>query len=411
MAHIRAFEAIRPVRSKVHLVATRPYYSYKKNVLKAKLEDNPYTFLHIINPEFGAQIKTKPNSRARFFQVKQKFEQFKAAGILITDEHAHLYIYRQSKDGFVVSGFFAGVSVDDYLTGKIKKHEQTLTAREDVFTSYLDVVGFNAEPVLLTYEGQKPIQAILDTYLLTRSEYEFTTTDRITHEVWVLNPTDAAYICSAFEKVPALYIADGHHRCASSARYTQQLREKGASYPTAANFFLGYLVDENDVQIAAFHRLLRSTNGLDLKGLIAILSNEGTVETMASALLPDKKHDIHIYMDSTWLKFRPNLHFINDQDPVEQLDAFILSDLILKPIFGITDLKTTEQLEFLPGIEPIEKIIEYIDTKKFEVAFLLHPARISDIKKVADAGMNMPPKSTWVEPKLRSGLTIYSLTT
>jgi uncharacterized protein (DUF1015 family) len=411
MAHIRAFEAIRPVRSKVHLVATRPYYSYKKNVLKAKLEDNPYTFLHIINPEFGAQIKTKPNSRARFFQVKQKFEQFKAAGILITDEHAHLYIYRQSKGGFVVSGFFAGVSVDDYLNGKIKKHEQTLTAREDIFTSYLDVVGFNAEPVLLTYEGQKPIQAILDTYLLTRPEYEFTTTDRITHEVWVLNPTDAAYICSAFEKVHALYIADGHHRCASSARYTQQLREKGESYPTAANFFLGYLVDENDVQIAAFHRLLRSTNGLDLKGLIAILSNEGTVETMASALLPEKKHDIHIYMDSTWLKFRPNLHFINDQDPVEQLDAFILSDLILKPIFGITDLKTTEQLEFLAGIEPIEKIIEYIDTKKFEVAFLLHPARISDIKKVADAGMNMPPKSTWVEPKLRSGLTIYSLTT
>ena len=411
MAHIRAFEAIRPVRSKVHLVATRPYYSYKKNVLKAKLEDNPYTFLHIINPEFGAQIKTKSNSRARFIQVKQKFEQFKAAGILVTDEQAHLYIYRQSKDGFIVSGFFAGVSVDDYLTGKIKKHEQTLTAREDIFTSYLDVVGFNAEPVLLTYEGQKSIQAILDTYLLTRPEYEFTTTDRITHEVWVLNPTDAAFICSAFEKVPALYIADGHHRCASSARYTQQLREKGESYPTAANFFLGYLVDENDVQIAAFHRLLRSTNGLDLKGLIAILANEGSVETMASALLPEKKHDIHIYMDSTWLKFRPNLHFINDQDPVEQLDAFILSDLILKPIFGITDLKTTEQLEFLPGIEPIEKIIEYVDAKKFEVAFLLHPARISDIKKVADAGMNMPPKSTWVEPKLRSGLTIYSLTT
>jgi uncharacterized protein (DUF1015 family) len=411
MAHIRAFQGIRPVRSKVHLVATRPYYSYKKNVLKAKLEDNPYTFLHIINPEFGAQIKTKPNSRDRFLQVKQKFEQFKAEGILITDQETQLYIYRQSKDGFVVSGFFAGVSIDDYLNGKIKKHEQTLTAREDIFTNYLDVVGFNAEPVLLTYEGQAPIQNVLDSYLLTRPEYEFTTTDRITHEVWLLSPTDANAVCTAFEKVPALYIADGHHRCASSARYTQQLREKGATYPLAANYFLGYLVDENDVQIAAFHRLLRSTNGLDLKGLVAILSNEGTIETLGSALLPEKKHDIHIYIDGTWLKFTPNLHFINDQDPIEQLDAFILSDLILKPIFGIIDLKTTDQIEFVPGNEPIEKIIDYVDTKKFEVAFLLHPASISDIKKVADAGMNMPPKSTWVEPKLRSGLTIYSLAT
>jgi len=397
------------VRSKVHLVATRPYYSYKKNVLKAKLEDNPFTFLHIINPEFGAQIKTKPNSTERFLQVKQRFNAFLDAGILTTDRAPQLYIYRQTREGFVVSGFFAGVSVDDYLDGSIKIHEQTLTAREDVFTNYLHTVGFNAEPVLLTYEGQAPIQQMLDTYLATRPEYEFTTTDCITHEVWLLSPSDSELVCEAFQKVPALYIADGHHRSASSARYTQQLREKGATYPDAANYFLGYLVDEREVQIAAFHRLLKSTNGLDLKGLIAILANEGKVETLAGAQLPAQKHDIHIYMENTWLKFRPNLHFINDQDPIETLDSFILSDLILKPIFGIIDLKTTDQIEFVPGNEPLQKMIDAIDTKKFEVAFLLHPASIADVKKVADAGLNMPPKSTWVEPKLRSGLTIYSL--
>ena len=172
---------------------------------------------------------------------------------------------------------------------------------------------------------------------------------------------------------------------------------------------MGYLVDEKEVQISAFHRLLKSTNGLDLKGLMGILSNEGSVEKLAGPQLPEKKHDIHIYMDQTWLKFRPNLHFINDQDPIETLDSFILSDLILKPIFGIIDLKTSDQVEFVPGIEPLQKIIDTIDAKKFEVAFLLHPASIEDVKKVADAGLNMPPKSTWVEPKLRSGLTIYSL--
>lgn len=409
MAQIRAFKAIRPVRNKVHLVATRPYYSYKKNVLKAKLEDNPYTFLHIINPEFGATVKTKPNSTERFLQVRQKFELFKQTGILQTDAQAHIYIYRQTKEDFAVSGFFVGVSVDDYLNGSIKIHEQTLTAREDIFTNYLETVGFNAEPVLLTYEGTEPIRNLLETYLSTRPEYEFTTTDRITHELWLMSAEDTAFICDAFAQIPALYIADGHHRSASSVRYAQHLRAQNKPYPDAANYFLAYLVEEKAVQISAFHRLLKSTNGLALKGFEAILANEGLVERLPNACLPTNKHDIHIYMDKTWLRFSPNLNFINDQDPIETLDSFILSDLILKPIFGIIDLKTSDQVEFVPGNEALEKITESIDSAKFEVAFFLHPADIEDVKKVADAGLNMPPKSTWVEPKLRSGLTIYSL--
>ncbi|MFM7007626.1 MAG: DUF1015 domain-containing protein [Flavobacteriales bacterium] len=409
MAQIRAFKAIRPVRNKVHLVATRPYYSYKKNVLKAKLEDNPYTFLHIINPEFGATVKTKPNSTARFEQVRQKFELFKQTGILQTDAQAHIYIYRQVKANHTVSGFFVGVSVDDYLNGNIKIHEQTLTAREDIFTNYLETVGFNAEPVLLTYEGKEPIRVMLESYLETRPEYEFTTTDRITHELWLMSTEDTVFLCDVFAQIPALYIADGHHRSASSVRYAQHLRAQNKPYPNAANYFLAYLVEEKAVQISAFHRLLKSTNGLDLKGLEAILANEGSVERLSTACLPAKKHEIHIYMDKTWLRFSPNLNFINDQDPIETLDSFILSDLILKPIFGIIDLKTSDQVEFIPGNEALEKITESVDSSKFEVAFFLHPATIEDVKKVADAGLNMPPKSTWVEPKLRSGLTIYSL--
>jgi uncharacterized protein (DUF1015 family) len=169
------------------------------------------------------------------------------------------------------------------------------------------------------------------------------------------------------------------------------------------------LVDEQTVQIAAFHRLLKSTNGLDLAGLKAILANEGEIELIDHACVPTQKHEIHLYMEKTWFKFKPNLNFINDQDPVETLDSFILSDLILKPIFGITDLKTTDQITFVPGNEPLEKMTEAVDSKKYQLAFLLHPASMTDVKKVADAGLNMPPKSTWVEPKLRSGLTIYSL--
>lgn len=409
MAKIRAFNAIRPVRNKVHLVATRPYYSYKKNVLKAKLEDNPYTFLHIINPEFGATIKTKPNSKERFLQVRQKFELFKQAGILQTDQSPHLYIYRQSKENFIVAGLIAGVSVDDYLNGSIKKHEQTITAREDVFTSYLDIVGFNAEPVLLTYEGSKDINSILAKQMNERAEFEFTTTDGITHELWLLNGKQSDDICTAFQQIPALYIADGHHRSASSARYTQQLRVSGKSFPQAANYFLGFLVEQAAVRIAAFHRLLKSANGINIEELILELNKSGNTEILKEPSLPSSKHDMHIYMAHTCIKYRPYLDECTTQDPVKSLDSDLLSEKILKPIFDIADLKTSKQIEFVAGNEPLLKIIENVDNNKFEIAFLLYPSSIEDIKKVADAGLNMPPKSTWVEPKLRSGLTIYSL--
>ena len=409
MANIRAFKGIRPLRSKVHLVAARPFYSYKKSVLKAKLEDNPYTFLHIINPEFGTKSTTKPNSKARFQKVREKFEHFLKQGIFITDTSPHLYIYNQSKEGMSVRGIFAGISVDDYTNDIIKKHEQTLTAREDLFTNYLDIVGFNAEPVLLTYQSNSEIQEILNSQMAQRPEYDFTTTDGITHQLWLLNEVDSQIICQLFKQVPSLYIADGHHRSASSVRYAQKLREGNQKYCNAADYFLGYLVCETEVHIAAYHRLLKSKNGISHADFIAKLEKHGKVEKLKDPSLPQSKHEIHIYFDQTWLKYRAKYIELDDPDPIKNLDAQVLSEHILRPIFGIADLKTSDQIEFLAGGQSLEKIIEIVDSKKSEIAFLLYPASIEEIKKVADAGLNMPPKSTWIEPKLRSGLTIYSL--
>ena len=187
MALIRPFRAIRPQRDKVHLVATRPYYSYKKNVLKAKMEDNPYTFLHIINPEFNQKVSTKPNSKERFKLVKSRFDSFLKSGVLIKEKQPTLYLYRQHKDKHVFTGVIGGASVAEYQNGLIKKHEATLTSREEMFTSYLEEVGFNAEPVLLTYEGNDTINSIIYASAQERPEYEFTTTDHIKHEVWVLS--------------------------------------------------------------------------------------------------------------------------------------------------------------------------------------------------------------------------------
>lgn len=408
MSKIAAFKAIRPVRDKVHLVATRPYYSYKKNVLKAKLEDNPYTFLHIINPEFSTSVKTKPNSSERFALVKNQFDSFLSKGILMQDSTEHLYVYRQTKDDFSVIGIVGGASVQEYLNNDIKKHEQTLTLREEVFTNYLDQVGFNAEPVLMTYDPNADINKLIEEVSSERPEYEFTTTDRITHELWVLSSEQTQNCQKLFQVVDSLYIADGHHRSASSVRYAQMKEKEGRTTPETG-YFLSYFVAKDQVKILAFHRLLKSLNGFTKASFVAALKELGTISTIPCASEPTKEHQFSICMGNEWYVFEPDPSFVNESNPVEQLDSFILSDLILKPLLGIVDLKTSNQVEFVPGNESLNAIEDKIKSGKFEVGFILHPATIEQVKEVADAGMNMPPKSTWVEPKLRSGLTIYQL--
>jgi len=408
MAVIAPFKAVRPVRDKVHLVAARPYYSYKKNVLKAKLEDNPFTFLHIINPEFGPNKKTKPNSNERFQLVRSRYEQFLEDGIFIQDQFPRLYIYRQSSEIGVFTGVICGASVEAYLADDIKKHEATLTAREDVFTRYLDIVGFNAEPVLMSYPSNSDIQHVIHQCVEFRPEYEFTTTDRIKHELWVLTENQTLSLKNAFEKVPSLYIADGHHRSASSVRFYEQ-QKNGGKFQKDSAFFLSYLVDENDLEILPFHRLVKTLNGYIKDSFLHALKALGTLEKLDGAHEPNQVHEINVCVEGDWFVFRPFEYLIEEDHPVKSLDADLLTQLILKPILGIEDLKTSTEIEFVPGNESLESFHEKIISGKFSVGFTLFPVAIEQVKAVADNGMNMPPKSTWVEPKLRSGLTIYAM--
>ena len=258
MASIAKFKALRPIRDKVHLVATRPYYSYKKNVLKAKLESNPFTFLHIINPEFGHPTKTKPNSEERFSLVKEGYKRFKDQGILIQDEEAHLYLYKQTSINHSCIGVIAGASVQEYLDKKIKIHEATLTSREAIFEKYLDIVGYNAEPVLLSYKGNESLENYLHKIQSERPEYEFTATDNIKHELWIVENEAAKDLQNYFKSIDEVYIADGHHRSASSAGLYQA---KGNLYTNSKNF-LAYFVEENQLNIIAFNRLVKTLNDL-----------------------------------------------------------------------------------------------------------------------------------------------------
>ena len=405
MAEIAPFKAIRPIRDKVHLVATRPYYSYKKNVLQAKLQDNPYTFLRIINPEFNNPIKTKANSDERFQLVAERYQEFINRGILIQDEQPKLYVYRQSKGNKSCVGVIGGASVQEYLNDDIKKHEATLTSREEIFTKYLDIVGYNAEPVLISYKGSKEINSFISGLVQNRPEYEFSTTDLIKHELWILANDDSIKLQQYFKQIPCTYIADGHHRSASSARL---YGSKKNSYPSSTHF-LSYFVEQEQLQILEFNRLVKSLNGLSKMEFIDKIKEIGTLKKLNTISKPNQQNQIHFYLEDEWYELNIHAKLIDYTKPVNSLDSRLLTNLILDPILGIKDLKTSDQVDFLPGIFSIDEFHEYGIKHNFELGFVLYPATINQIKLVADHGLSMPPKSTWIEPKLRSGLTIYNI--
>lgn len=409
MAKIIPFKALRPIRNKVHLIATRPYYSYKKNVLKAKLEDNPYTFLRIINPEFNTIVKTKPNSKERFKLVAEKYKEFINEGHLIKDKEAHIYVYRQTKNGHAFTGIVAGASIDEYEADLIKKHEATLTSREEMFVNYLDVVGYNAEPVLLSHPHDVNIDKLLSEYTATRPEYEFATTDKILHELWVLDQNQSKEIVDAFEKLGALYIADGHHRSASSVGLHQRRRLRGEKHYPNEDYFLSFLIDEEKLQILEYNRLVKTIGSLTENEFLAKLNASFEVKPIPKAQKPKEEHHFTMCLKGKWYELIAKKHIINENHPVACIDAEILTQAVLDPILNIKDLKTDERIEFASGAENILTIEDKVLKGKFDIAFILFPATMEQVKHVADQQMIMPPKSTWVEPKMRSGLTIYEI--
>lgn len=407
MVKIKPFKALRPVRDKVHLVATRPFYSYKKNVLKAKLEDNPYTFLRIINPEFNSEFKTKPNSIERFELVKLRYNEFINKGVLIQDKTPKFYVYRQTKGSKVYTGLIGGASVSDYENDIIKKHEATLTSREQMFTDYLDVVGYNAEPVLLSYTSTDDIKKIIEKITIERPEYEFTTTDQVKHELWLTDEKEVKLIEDYFKAVPSIYIADGHHRSSSSALLS---KSRVSKIPDSnKDFFLAYLIDEDDLTIFEFNRLVKNLNGLTKEEFLDKISSFFTISKIENAQKPTENHTMTVCIEGDWYLFRFKEEIIDYSNPVKSLDAELLTNIILTPILGIKDLKTDKSIEFISGVEPIEEMEDAIVKKKFQIGFVLFPATMDQVKEVADHNLIMPPKSTWVEPKLRSGLTIYNI--
>lgn len=412
MAEIIPFKAIRPTRDKAYLVSSLPSYVYKKNILTAKLESNPYTFLHVINPEFRKDNKTAPNSIERFEKVKEKFEEFRKNGVFIQDQKDSYYLYRQITPTNTYVGIIAGISVDDYLNGTIKIHEHTLTQREETFKMYLDVCQFNAEPVLLTYKDNSSVDAVINKYLIKRSEYEFCTTHLIKQDLWLIDNTeDIKTLTTAFKSINEIYIADGHHRSSSSVLYAQSRREDNPNYKPNEkfNYFLGYFIAESKLNIVEYNRVVNHINGLTEEEFLDKLSTSFEIEPKKSSFSPSEIHHFSMYLNKKWYLLRTKKELLTNNNIIQNLDAKILSDFVLNPILNIKNLKTDSSISFIEGTKGVEGLKKAVDSGKAKIAFGLFPVSIEQLKAVADANEVMPPKSTWIEPKMRSGLTIYDL--
>ncbi len=410
MAKIIPFRAIRPTRDKVSLIASRSYDSYTPAEREARLRDNPFSFLHIVNP--GYKYQKKISGEERYTLVKNRYQEFKEDQIFQQDEKPCFYVYKiVNRDNQEFQGIIAAASAQDYEDDIIKKHEDTLEYKEVIFEKYLKTVGFNAEPVLLTYPDSDALATIMDKVIKQRAEYEFTTTYRDTHYLW---PIDDERIVSkiedVFAKMNTLYIADGHHRSSSSYLLAKHQKEANDNHTgtEAYNYFMSYLIPESDLQIYEFNRLIRDLNGLSKEEFLIKLDAMYRIENRGQAYYkPSKKHHFSMYLDGDFysLYLRKNNYEISNA--LDSLDAQILFTTILEPILGIEDLRNDTRIEYSHGRNDLAYVKTLVDTEEFKVGFGLLPVTTDEMKQIANEGLKMPPKSTYIEPKLRSGVTIY----
>ena len=409
MAHIIPFKAVRPSRDKVGLVASRPYQEYSVEEVRFQLEHNPFSFLHIINP--GYKFQKEISGSERFQLVKNRYLEFKEEEVFIQDEKPAYYIYKTISRKQVYCGIIAATSVADYENNVIRKHEDTISHREQLFKDYLHTVGFNTEPVLLTYPDSEAINKITAEVMKERPEYEFSSLNRDIHYLWVVDDAERTEIIkSEFERIPAVYIADGHHRSASSWLLAKESRENNPNHTGKEpyNFFLSYMIAESSLKLYEFNRLVRDLNGLSKKEFLMQLDEWFRIEDRGTEIYkPSKKHHFSMYLDGNYYSLylrKTNYEFT---DSLSALDPYILFIKVLKPLLGIEDLKNDRRISYLPGRNDTFEVKKLVDEGVFAVGFGMLPVTFEEIKLIADAGLTMPPKSTCIEPKLRSGLTVY----
>jgi uncharacterized protein (DUF1015 family) len=409
MAIVKPFKAVRPSRDKVALVSSKSYEAYTHAELGAKLDFNPFTFLHIINP--GYKYHQKISEEERFHMVHDRYEEFKENGIFIKEKTPSFYIYEISDIHDTFCGIIAATSVEDYKNGLIKKHEGTIHAREVLFETYLKSTGFNAEPVLLMYEDDDKIEKIIHGIKENRPEYEFSTTDKKLHKLWLVQrDEDVQNIISFFDKTNALYIADGHHRSASSALLADDSKSSNPDHNgyESYNYFMSYLIPESHLKISEFNRFVKDLNGMTTDEFLIELDAYFRVENKGKNLYKiSKKHHFSMYLDGEFYSLYLRKDVYQFDDPLSKLDAEVLYRTVLKPILGIHNLNNNNRIGYTNNTLDMLSIKNNVDNGMYQVGFSMLPITVEEMKDIADAELKMPPKTSYIQPKLRSGLTMY----
>jgi len=413
MAVLRKFKALRPKKGLEGQIASYPYDVLNSDEARELAKDNPFSFLHVVKPEIDLPSDTDLYSQQVYDKAKENFEDFIKKGWLIQDKDACLYIYRQTMSGREQYGIVGCVSAEDYEKDIIKKHENTRKAKEADRIKHVDITNANAGPVFLTYRAQKSIDALITKQVENEPVYDFVADDGIGHTVWIIEDDAVSEsLIEEFRKIDYLYVADGHHRSASAARVADRRKEANPDHngDEEYNFFLAVLFPDYQLQIMDYNRVLKSLNGHSREELFDTLKKYFMVEAKGNhPYKPIQKGEIGMYMDKDWVKLTIKPEFVDSNDPVNSLDTAILQNILLGPFFGIDDPRTSEDIDFIGGIRGLSELVRLVDSGQFKVAFALYPTSVRELMNIADSGLVMPPKSTWFEPKLRSGLLIHSL--
>ena len=412
MAILRPFKAIRPVPQKADKVGALPYDVMSSDEAREMVKGNPYSFLHVDKAEIDLPEGTYIYDEKVYKKASENLKKLISDGILTQDSKPTLYIYRQIMNGRAQTGLVGCTAVDDYIDNIIKKHEFTRADKEADRIRHVDICNANTGPIFLTHRENKTVSEITENWKKNNAPvYDFVSSDGVSQTVWVIDDDSTVdALIREYANIPYLYIADGHHRCASAVKVGES-RRAGGEYDRNAefNFFLSVIFPCNELKIMDYNRVIADLNNLTSEEFISKIGEKFDVLKIGKEpFSPKERHTFGMYLDGEWYRLTAKGGFISEDDPVESLDVSILQNNLISPVLGISDPRTDKRIDFVGGIRGLSELEKRVNGG-MRVAFSMYPTSISELMNVADAGKVMPPKSTWFEPKLLSGLFIHSL--
>jgi len=414
MAIVRPFKGYRPVKELVSHIASRPYDVLNSEEAKIEAEGNPYSFLHVVKPEIDLPEDVDHYSELVYKTGKNTLKRMIGQGIFKQDEQPIYYIYAQTMWKKTQYGLVGCASVNDYLNNNIRKHELTRPDKEEDRKNHIRITNFNAEPVFFTYPDNRTINLVVERIIKNEPEYDFITTDGVKHMLWVISDRkDILTIENVFRnEIPFTYVADGHHRTAAAAHVGEERREKNPDHSgdEEYNYFLAVHFPASQLTIIDYNRVVTDLNGLTDEEFLLQVSKHFQIRKIGPSIYkPSKVHEFSMYFRSNWYVLNANCNVYNNTHPIDCLDVTVLSKTILEPILNMKDLRKSKRIDFVGGIRGLGELQKRVDSGEMAVAFALYPVSMEQLIHIADSGNIMPPKTTWFEPKLRSGLVIHEL--